>query len=234
MESVDVRIPGDYSEILQKRVNFWSDFLKVVFECLEISDVKSMERFVLPTFSLSDVATILNLLQSSTFSVKNIFISLSLESDNTTQLSVDISRISKVVSAARVMPSELTFVSNSPVLPELVRTITTACRRRKRVKITSLRSEEETAGPEYLRELGKVDSEGEMVGPHSLVSSINTATTISACGGMESGSSGSGERDSVAARTKAVGDVLCYSNPTDYGWFWGLDLTQCTSHCNCT
>ena len=219
MESVDVRLPDEYSRIIvQNESEFLSELLTLVFRSLEMSGVEFVKKFVVPTSSLSDVVTVLDALPNSNISVKNFFCPLALS--HTTHTSADIAAISKAFTAVKFC-TEVTLVSDSQELPAVLKEIRAATRRRKTdIKFTSLSESERestsTTGLEYLREKETGDPVGETVSPHSLIASLNTSTgsTSSTSAGSyktQVGSSvvgGVKRRNTATHKTVGCGSVL--------------------------
>ena len=183
MDSVDIRLPEEYSNLPQNRSRFLPRFLEAVFGGLGESGVKSVKKLIVPTSRLPDLIPILNALQTLTYTLKNVFIPLSNEC---TQSDLTYTVASEITKAATAVTTtiEITLVSSSPELSKILADIKTGCGGKTSIKFSSLSSEGtgSPVGPEYLADLEKTEPQGELVDPQSLISSLNTATFVSSGG----------------------------------------------------
>ena len=194
VESVDVRLPEEYSSLLHTESEFLPRFLETVFEGLKQSGVKLIKKVIVPTSSFNHLTSILKTLQKYAFTIKNILIPLPSDSTLSGLSSTVVSDISKAA-VAFTANTEITLVSSSLELSKILKKIKTACGK-SNIRFSSLSSEETSSqGPEYLADLGKTEPQGEVVDPQSLICSLNTTTTSIISGGSGGGgqtSSGGG------------------------------------------
>ena len=209
MESVDIRLPEEYSNHLKTHSEFLSRFLKVVFNTLEGSGVKSIRKFVAPTLSLSDVTVVLNHLAGLTITVKEIYVPLSTSASLSSSASADIS---EAVSTLTAHPAEITFISPSPDLPKILKEIKRVCRKQSSIKFSSL-SSEDTSSSDILADLGAAEAEGQLVSPEALITSINARTSHTGGESEDSEKLLSGESLRRSARPKQVlKSIILYVN----------------------
>ena len=143
MDSVDVRLPEEYSNLLQRPSQFLPKFLETVFRSLAESGVKSVKKFITPTLRLQHLTPILNAVKTLPFTVKNILVPLSTECTHSDLTFSVVSEIPKAASAVAAS-TEITLVSSCPDLGKILEEIRTGCGKTS-VRFSCLSNEEQTS-----------------------------------------------------------------------------------------
>ena len=177
LEAVDVRMPSKYSEHLQSDRNFLSAFLGVVFNGL--CTVKSIKELYLPQIfiqstSCSGLHHTFEALSKTSSSVTHAYLPLALSIEPPDVMSLDLTKIAKVVKAVRTV-KRITFVSSSDTL-ELFSDLFNS-QVESSVDFSISNHDTSVPGPEYLADMGKSPPPGEKIDPHTLVASLNTSNT---------------------------------------------------------
>lgn len=174
LETLDLRFPPSYSHFFCEEHHFLSQFLSAVFEHLE--HVQSIEMLYLPEILLHSRARyeeVLQPLDKATFSVSHAFFPVNSSLQDKEVSSLDFKALALFLSKCRV--EEITFVSSESFISMFQPGLQAEMKRLKRAKVRlSFSSEElEEAGPAYITDLGRKAPAGEVIGPHTLVGSLN-------------------------------------------------------------
>ena len=210
LEAVDVRLPPQYSERLQSDPNFLPAFLGIIFESL--CAAKSIKELYLPQVFIQNTSCLglhhtFEALSKTTCIVKHAYLPLAFSIEPSDLVSLDLTKIAKVVQAVRAV-KKITFVSSSDTL-ELFSDLFNA-QVESSIDFSISNHEASVPGPEYLTDLSTSPPLGEKVDPHTLVASLNT---ISAGSKKEGGTSWSGGNSrSQRKRVREIISSYDYNN----------------------
>ena len=108
--------------------------------------------------------------------VKGVYLPVAFATEPSVLASLELSKLTKAVKAVTSV-EEVTFISDSPLLPEFIATLKKTMHE-STVQLSSMSSGSTSLpGPKYIAELDKVPSVGEDVGPGALIESLNTGSS---------------------------------------------------------
>ena len=119
MDSVDIRVPQEYSTRFQS-TKFLENFLGVAFNKSQLSTVKSIRELYLPQVSITKTCTsfvdTFQTLSQIPFSIRTVFLPVSFSEDISTVGCLNLTKVAKAATNTHSV-KEITLVSDNAMLP---------------------------------------------------------------------------------------------------------------------
>lgn len=174
LKTLNLQFPIEYVDKLSEDTEFLNIFIFKVLN--QISNVKSIEEFILPNIVLdskTDLVKILQPIVDSKCSISSLCMPVTSSLTSPDLQPFDLKAIATLLCKTRI--EKVTFISSDDVVKEFSSKLLAEaeCLKRKHIAVSCSDRELGIPGPGYIANLGEALATGEAIDPSSLVMSLN-------------------------------------------------------------